>query len=285
MLVAPPDVSGREAILTVHTRSKPLAADVDLGRIAKQTSGLTGADLANICNEAAIFAGRSGGQYIRQADFEAAMERIVAGLQQRRVVSEKEKRILAYHEAGHAVMSHLVGELFPAQKATIVSRGQALGYTLNMPAEDRYLHTREEFVDLMMVFLGGRAAEQVVFGRITNGAANDLERVTDIARSMVFEFGMSEVAPSRTMRADNYALSEETKRLRDSEQARLTDHAYEEAQRLLFKHRPALDRVAEALLEKETLDRGELEALLADVRPESRSSETVGTVRALPLRD
>jgi len=285
VLVAPPDVAGREAILVVHTRSKPLAADVDLGRIAKQTSGLTGADLANICNEAAILAGRTGAQYIRQADFEAAMERIVAGLQQRRVVSEKEKRILAYHEAGHAVMSHLVGELFPAQKATIVSRGQALGYTLNMPAEDRYLHTREEFVDLMMVFLGGRAAEQIVFGRITNGAANDLERVTDIARSMVFEFGMSEVAPARTMRADNYALSEETKRLRDSEQARLTDYAYEEAQRLLSKHRASLDRVAEALLEKETLDRGGLEALLADVKPESRSSETVGTVRALPLRD
>jgi cell division protease FtsH len=285
VLVAAPDVAGREAILTVHTRDKPLAADVDLDRIARQTSGLTGADLANLCNEAAILAGRASLQYIRQADFEAAMERIVAGLQQRRVVSDKEKRILAYHEAGHAVMSHLVGDLFPAQKATIVSRGQALGYTLNMPSEDRYLHTREEFVDLMMVFLGGRAAEQVVFGRITNGAANDLERVTEIARSMVFEFGMSEIAPSRTMRADNYALSEETKRLRDSEQARLTDYAYEEAQRQLSKHGAALDRVAEALLEKETLDRSELQALLADVRAESRSSETVGTVRALPLRD
>jgi cell division protease FtsH len=285
VLVAPPDVAGREAVLGVHTRDKPLAADVDLGRIARQTSGLTGADLANICNEAAILAGRASFQHIRQADFEAALERIVAGLQQRRVVSEKEKRILAFHEAGHAVMSHLVGDLFPAQKATIVSRGQALGYTLNMPAEDRYLHTREEFLDLMMVYLGGRAAEQIVFGRITNGAANDLERVTDLARSMVFEFGMSEVAPSRTMRADNYALSEETKRLRDSEQARLTDQAYEEAQRLLRKHRPALDRVAAALLQKETLDRAELEALLADVKPESRSAETYGTVRALPLRD
>jgi cell division protease FtsH len=285
VLVSPPDVSGRESILGVHTRDKPLAADVDLGQIARQTSGLTGADLANLCNEAAILAGRTGAQYIRHADFDAAMERIVAGLQQRRVVSEKEKRILAYHEAGHAVMSHLVGELFPAQKATIVSRGQALGYTLNMPAEDRYLHTREEFVDLMMVFLAGRAAEQIVFGRITNGASNDLERVTQIARSMVFEYGMSEVAPARTMRADNYALSEETKRLRDSEQARLTDYAYDEAQRLLLKHRAALDRVAEALLEKETLDRAELEALLADVKPESRSSETVGTVRALPMRD
>ncbi|HXF97133.1 MAG TPA: AAA family ATPase [Gaiellaceae bacterium] len=285
VLVAPPDVAGREAILRVHTRDKPLAADVDLAQVARQTSGLTGADLANVCNEAAILAGRQGAQYLRQADFEAALERIVAGLQQRRVVSEKEKRILAYHEAGHAVMSHLVGDLFPAQKATIVSRGQALGYTLNMPAEDRYLHTREEFLDLMMVYLAGRAAEQVVFGRITNGAANDLERVTEIARAMVFEYGMSEVAPSRTMRADNYALSEETKRLRDSEQARLTDYAYEEAQRLLAKHRAALDRVAQALLEKETLDRAELEALLADVRPESRSAETVGTVRALPLRD
>ena len=182
------------------------------------------------------------------------MDRIVGGLQQRRVVSEKEKRILAYHEAGHAVMSHLVGDLFPAQKATIVSRGQALGYTLNTSTEDRYMHTREEFLDLMKVFLAGRAAEEVVFGRITNGAANDLERVTEIARSMVFEFGMSEVAPSRTMRADNYALSEETKRLRDSEQARLTDHAYEEAKRLLQAPRD-LDRVAGALLEKETLDR------------------------------
>jgi cell division protease FtsH len=283
--VAPPDVAGREAILGVHTQGKPLAADVDLSRLARQTSGLTGADLANLCNEAAILAARGGSQYIRQTDFESAMERVVAGLQQRRVVSEKEKRILAYHEAGHAVMSHLVGDLFPAQKATIVSRGQALGYTLNMPDEDRYLHTREEFVDLMKVFLAGRAAEQIVFGRITNGAANDLERVTDIARSMVFEFGMSDIAPARTMRADNYALSEETKRMRDSEQARLTDHAYEEAQRLLVKHRSVLDRVAEALLEKETLDRSELVALLADVEPDSRSSETVGTVRALPVRD
>jgi cell division protease FtsH len=147
------------------------------------------------------------------------------------------------------------------------------------------MHTREEFLDLMMVYLAGRAAEEIVFGRITNGAANDLERVTEIARSMVFEFGMSEVAPSRTMRADNYALSEETKRLRDSEQARLTDHAYGEAKRLLEKHRAALDRVAQALLEKETLDRTELEELLADVAPESRSSETIGMVRALPLRD
>jgi ATP-dependent Zn protease len=141
------------------------------------------------------------------------------------------------------------------------------------------MHTREEFIDLMKVFLAGRAAEEVVFGRITNGAANDLERVTEIARSMVFEFGMSEVAPSRTMRADNYALSEETKRLRDSEQARLTDDAYDESLRLLAKHRGALDLLANALLEKETIDREELLALLNDLTVESRSAETVGTVR------
>src|ERR671936_3103257 len=150
-------------------------------------------------------------------------------------------------------MSHLVGDLLPVQKVTIVSRGQALGYTLNLPSEERYLHTTEEFKDLLKVYLGGRAAEQVVFGRVTNGAANDLERVTEIARAMVFEWGMSGEVASRTMRADNYALSEETKRLRDAEQARLTDGAYSEALRLLTKHRAALDRVAYALLEKETL--------------------------------
>src|SRR5207248_1070005 len=224
---------------------------VDLKLIARQTAGLTGAELENIANEAAIFAGREQQQFIHHAHFDAAMERVVAGLQKRRVVTEKEKRILAYHEGGHALMSHLVGDLLPVQKVTIVSRGQALGYTLNLPSEDRYLHTKEEFEDLLKVYLAGRAAEHVVFGRVTNGAANDLEKVTEIARAMVFEWGMAEGVSSRTMRADNYALSEETKRLRDSEQARLTDSAYEEAVRLLKKHRAPLDRIAAALLEKE----------------------------------
>jgi len=283
MLVATPDLRGREEILRVHTRGKPLAADVDLSVIARQTAGLTGADLANITNEAAIFAGRRQLQHIRHTEFEAAMERVVAGLQQRRVVSEKEKRILAYHEGGHALMSHLVGGTLPVHKVTIVSRGQALGYTLNIPVEDRYLHTKEELVDMMTVYLAGRAAEQVVFGRVTNGAANDLEKATELARSMVFEFGMSDVVSSRTVRADNYALSEETKRLRDAEQSRLTDGAYAEAIRLLTKHRPVLDRLANALLEKETLVREELDGLLADVDQESRASETVGTIRALPV--
>jgi len=283
MLVSPPDLAGREAILRVHTRSKPLGADVDLGVVARQTAGLTGADLANICNEAAIFAGRKQAQYLGQNEFDAAMERVVAGLQQRRVVTEKEKRILAYHEAGHALMSHLTGDFLPVQKVTIVARGQALGYTLNLPAEDRYLHTKEELVDLMKVYLGGRAAEQVAFGRVTNGAANDLEKVTALARAMVFEYGMSEVVTSRTMRADNYALSEETKKLRDSEQARLTDGAFAEAVRLLAKHRTALDRVARALLEKETLVREEIQALLADVPVASRASDLVGVTPRLPV--
>jgi cell division protease FtsH len=212
------------------------------------------------------------------------MERVVAGLQQRRVVSEKEKRILAYHEAGHALMSYLMGDTLPVQKVTIVSRGQALGYTLNLPSEDRYLHTKEELIDMMTVYLAGRAAEQVVFGHVTNGAANDLEKATELARSMIFEFAMSDVVASRTVRADNYALSEETKRLRDNEQARLTDGAYEEALRLLTRHRAPLDRIAEALLEKETLVRDELLALLEDVEPASRASDSVGAIRAIHAR-
>ena len=283
MLVGPPDLAGREAILTVHTRNKPLASDVDLGVIARQTSGLTGADLANIANEAAIFAGRREAQYIAAHDFDAAIERVVAGLQQRKTLTEKERRILATHEAGHALMSFLMGEIAPVQKVTIVSRGTALGYTLNLPAEDRYLETKEELIDMLKIALAGRAAEQVIFGRVTNGAASDLEKATSIARAMVFEWGMSEFVTSRTMRADNYALSEETKRLRDSEQARFTDDAYAEALRLIEKHRASLDRLTEALLEKETLVRGEVEHLLADIEPESRASETVGTPRILSL--
>ena len=285
VLVGAPDLAGREAILRVHTRGKPLAADVDLGIVARQTAGLTGADLANLSNEAAIFAGRRQAQYITAEDFDNAMERVVAGLQQRKVVTEKEKRILAYHEAGHALMAHLMGEVMPVHKVTIVSRGQALGYTLNLPVEDRYMHTKEELVDVMTITLAGRAAEEVVFGRVTNGAANDLEKATELARAMVFDFGMSDAVMTRTMRADNYALSEETKRVRDQEQARLTDAAFAEATRLLEKHRGALDRVANALLEKETLVKEELEAMLHDVGTESQASELVGTPKVVSLPD
>jgi cell division protease FtsH len=281
VLVGPPDLGSREAILRVHTRNKPLAPDVDLPTVARQTAGLTGADLANIANEAAIFAGREDARYIGQENFEAAMERIVAGLQKRRVVTEKEKRVLAFHEAGHAVMSYLMGELMPLHKVSIVSRGQALGYAYYLPTEDRYVRTTEELIDSMKITLAGRAAERVVFGRISTGAADDLEKVTELARAMVFEYGMSETVTSRTMRADNYALSEETKRLRDQEQARLTDVAFADAVRLLTKHRASLDRVATALLQKETLGREEMLELLDGVEPESRASETVGTPRVV----
>jgi cell division protease FtsH len=281
MLVSPPDLAGREAILGVHTRSKPLAADVDLNQVARQTSGLTGAELANICNEAAIFAGRRGDVYVTQKDFDNAIERVVAGLQQKKVLTDKERRILAYHEGGHALMAHLMGSAMELQKVTIVSRGDALGYAFYLPEEDRYMQTKEELIDVMIVALSGRAAEEVVFGRVTNGAASDLEKVTEIARAMVFEWGMSDSVSSRTLRADNYALSEETKRLRDSEQARLTDGAYEEAVRLIKKHRVPLDRLAAALLEKETLVRDEVVAILEDVDPESRASETVGVPRVV----
>ena len=282
MLVSPPDLAGREAILRVHTRGKPLNLDdVDLGMVARQTSGLTGAELANVCNEAAIKAGRRGDSAIAQADFDWALERVVAGLQQRKVLTEKERRILAYHEGGHALMGHLMGSVMELQKVTIVSRGNALGYAFYLPEEDRYLHTKEELVDRMVVALAGRAAEEVVFGRVTNGAANDLEKVTEIARSMVFEWGMADTVSSRTLRADNYALSETTKTVRDEEQAHLTDGAYEEAVRLLRKHRAPLDRIAAELLEKETLVREELLALVVDVEPESRASESVGVPRVV----
>ena len=176
-------------------------------------------------------------------------------------------------------MSHLVGK--EPQKASIIARGTALGYVLHLPEEERYLETKEELLDWMVVGLAGRGAEELVFGRVTNGAANDLEKVTQIARAMVFEWGMGDNVTSRTLRADNYALSEETKRLRDSEQAHLTDGAYAEALRMLGKHRVALDRIAGALLEHETLSRDELVKIFADVQPESFSSDAVGVVRVL----
>ncbi|MGH3048954.1 MAG: ATP-dependent zinc metalloprotease FtsH, partial [Gaiellaceae bacterium] len=179
----------------------------------------------------------------------------------------------------HALVSHLVGK--EPQKATIIARGAALGYVLHLPEEERYLETKEELLDWMVMALAGRAAEEIVFGRVTNGAANDLEKVTGIARAMVFEWGMGESVTSRTMRADNYALSEETKRLRDTEQAQLTDRGYAEALRLLSKHRVALDRIAAGLLDKETLTRDELVELFRDVEPDSRSSDSVGVVRVL----
>jgi cell division protease FtsH len=220
---------------------------------------------------------------IVHADFEHAMDRVIAGLQQRRVITDKEKRILAYHEGGHALMAHLMSAVSPVQKATIIARGTALGYTLNLPEEERYLHTKEELVDWMVVTLAGRAAEQVVFGRVTNGAANDLEKVTELARSMVFEYGMGDSAVARTMRADNYALSEETKRMRDTEQARLTDQAYARRS-ACSKHRVRARPRRDALLEKETLARASCSSSSATSSRSRARSETVGVVRRAERR-
>src|SRR4051794_38374742 len=190
IFVSPPDVRGREGILKVHTEGKPLGPDVDLMLMARQTSGLTGADLANICNEAAIRAARRHADTINNADFDAALERVVAGMQSRRKLNEHEKRVVAFHEAGHALCAELLTSVDRVHKISIVPRGKALGYTLNLPEEDRYLKTRDELIDYMTVLLGGRAAERIVFGSVTTGAADDLNRVAAIARSMVREYAM-----------------------------------------------------------------------------------------------
>ena len=188
IFVSPPDVRGREGILQVHTARKPLG-DVDLELIARQTSGLTGADLANICNEAAIFAARRDSELVTQRDFDSGLERVIAGMQSRRTLNDHEKRVVAYHEAGHALCAELLPAVDRVHKISIVPRGRALGYTLNLPAEDRYLKTREELIDYMTVLLGGRVAEQLVFGSITTGAADDLKRVAEIAQAMVHDYG------------------------------------------------------------------------------------------------
>ena len=209
----------------------------------------------------------------------------MAGLQQRKLITDKEKRVIAYHEAGHALLARLMSD--DIHKVTIVPRGRALGFMMSLPEEDRYVLSKDELEDWLKVTLGGRAAEQVVFGRITNGAANDLERATAVARSMVFEWGMGSSTTSHQMRADNYSLSEETKRLRDQEQREITDCAYAEALRLVTQHRHHLDVLANALLEKETLEREEIDraaerpcAGVERVRPDRRRAAARAGPRA-----
>src|SRR5687768_16789323 len=244
VFVSPPDVAGREAILRVHTSSKPLAEDVDLSLIARQTSGLTGADLANLCNEGAIFAARSRREQILQADFDAALERVVAGMQSRRTLTEHERRVVAFHEAGHALCAELLPGVNRVHKISIVPRGKALGYTLNLPEEDRYLKTKEELLDYMSVLLGGRAAEELVFGSITTGAADDLHRVAEISRSMVHDYAMGTSITSRKVSAEGGQVSDRTRQLRDEEQQHLSDEAMRGAMRLISEHRPKLDQLA-----------------------------------------
>ena len=225
ILVSPPGVAGREEILKVHTRNKPLASNCDLATLARQTSGLAGADLANICNEAAIFAARARRRQITQADFDDAVERVVAGMQSRRALTEHERRVVAWHEAGHALCAELLPGVDRVHKISIVPRGSALGYTLNLPEEDRYLKTREELIDHMTVLLGGRVAEEIVFGAVTTGASNDLHRVAEISRSMIHDYAMGTSITSRKVSAHGGEVSDRTRELRDDEQQHLADEA------------------------------------------------------------
>jgi cell division protease FtsH len=263
IFVTPPDVKGRKGVLGVHTRDKPLG-DVDLGLVAQQTSGLTGADLANICNEAAIFAARRGGKNITGGDFDQALERVIAGVQSHRVLNAHEKRVVAFHESGHALCGELLPSVDRVHRISIVPRGRALGYTLNLPAEDRYLKTREELLDYMTVLLGGRVAEQIVFGSITTGASDDLKRVADIAHSMVHDYAMGSAGVGRTPDGD-VRLSETTLRLRDEERRELVDEARRAARRLIVSHRAQLDALAVELLSNEVLDRDAIDRVMAGV--------------------
>jgi cell division protease FtsH len=264
ILVSTPDVSGREEILKVHTRNKPVA-DVDFALIARQTAGLSGADLANIANEAAIAAARGRRSKLEQADFDNALERVVAGMQSRRVLTEHERRVIAFHEAGHALCSELLPGVDRTHKVSIVPRGQALGYTLHFPDEDRYLKTRAELMDQMTVLLAGRAAEELIFGGITTGASDDLKRVASISRSMIHEWAMGTTVSAIQLTAEGGAVSDRTRELRDAEQQHLADEAMRRAVRLLNGHRPQLDQLAHALLRQEVLERKDIERIMEGV--------------------
>jgi len=278
IFVSPPDIVGRERILGVHTRDKPLDG-VDLELVARQTSGLTGADLANICNEAAIIAARRGGETVTQPDFEASLERVVAGMQSRRTLNDHEKRVVAWHEAGHALCAELLPSVDRVHKISIVPRGRALGYTLNLPDEDRYLKTKEELLDYMTVLLGGRAAEQVVFGSITTGASDDLKRIAEISHSMIHEYAMGTAITS--MRMEDGDVSEHLRRVRDSEQRSLSDDAFRHALLLVTRHRAQLDALATALLEREVLERPDIDRIMAGVeREQPRAAAHIGIAAA-----
>jgi cell division protease FtsH len=263
VFVVPPDVRGREGVLKVHTKDKPME-DVDLSLVAQQTSGLTGADLANICNEAAIFATRRKAAKLEMIDFDSAIERVIAGVQSRRVLNDHEKHVVAFHEAGHALCGELLPSVDRVHRISIVPRGQALGYTLNLPAEDRYLKTREELLDYMTMLLGGRVAEQVVFGSITTGASDDLARVAEISHQMVHDFAMGTAGIGRSPDG-GVQLSETTLRIRDEERQDLIEEARRAAQRLIVANRRQLDALAHELLEREVLERESIDEIMAGV--------------------
>lgn len=270
-----PDMNGRKAILEVHVRGKPLAPDVDLMNLARQTPGFSGADIENLVNEAAILAARRNRRAIGMEEFQEAIERVVAGPERKsRLISPEEKRIIAYHEAGHALVMNSLPHCDPVRKVTIVSRGMALGYTMNLPEDDHYLQSKAKFEDEIAGLLAGRAAEQLIFGDVTTGASNDLERATKLARAMVTQYGMNESLGPRTFGqkeeliflgreiAEQRDYSEKVAQEIDAEIKRIITAAYEKATRLLTEKRDKLDELAKRLIEQETVEESELAEIL-----------------------
>lgn len=272
-----PDVGGREAILKVHSKNKPLAKDIEYDALAKLTPGFTGADLANLMNEAALLAARQNKHEISMEEIEEAMERVIAGPERKsRVISPVERAIIAYHESGHALVGHYLENSDPIHKITIIPRGQALGYTLSLPDEDRFLQTRNSLLDQIAVLLGGRAAEELFCTDITTGASNDLERATKLARNMVTRFGMSEELGSQVFGeaqhevflgrdlVDKQDYSPQTAHSIDEEVAKIMDNAFNQAKQVLRDHASQIKTMADVLLDKETVEGEAMDALLND---------------------
>jgi cell division protease FtsH len=275
-----PDIKGRREILDVHVKGKPLDKTVDLDDLARRSPGFSGADLANLVNEAAILAARRNRKTIMQPDFTEAVDRVIAGPERRsRIITEDEKRIIAYHEGGHAVVQRALPKCDPVTKVTIVSRGMALGYTMSLPAEDRYLHSKTEFEDKIAGMLGGHVAEEIVFQDTTTGASNDIEKATNLARAMVTQYGMSEALGPLTFGkkeemiflgreiSEQRNYSDEVAAKIDAEVRAIIDRAYDRARTVLNEHRAVLDRLADLLIEKETIEAAEFESLWDGVLP------------------
>jgi cell division protease FtsH len=281
--VAAPDMAGREHILQVHSRGKPLAPGVDLAAVARRTPGFTGADLANVLNEAALLTARSGGTLIDDAALDEAIDRVIAGPQRRtRLMSEHEKKITAYHEGGHALVAAALPHTDPVHKVTILPRGRALGYTMVLPDQDKYSTTRAEMLDQLAYMLGGRAAEELVFHDPTTGASNDIEKATAVARAMVTQYGMTErlgairygQEQGEVFLGRDYGhtrdYSEDVAAAIDQEVRAFIDAAHHEAFEILVENRDVLDALVVELLEKETLDKADVERIFAPLvrRPE-----------------
>jgi cell division protease FtsH len=264
--VQPPDSVGREQILRVHTRSVPLAPDVDLAQLAQTTPGMVGADLANLVNEAALLAARRGHQGVQRADFTDALERILLGAERKIVLSQEDRRRIAHHEGGHAIVGMLTREADPVRKVSIIPRGQALGVTLATPDDDRVNYSEEQLRARIRVALGGRVAEEIVYADATTGAESDIQQVTSIARGMVARWGMSDevgfvsVAPrdgQSVLLSGAEPVSEATQELVDAEVRRIVDGEHEAVRILLSENRERLEALAEALLQHETLDQAD----------------------------